>query len=510
MTSIAFCVALFALPALQDAPPAASDAAPETPPVIRGLRAREVGTFDGFTLFTPLASGSTFLIDMQGEVVHVWDTALPPTAMAYLLDSGHLLRAIRINENPRFFGGGLGGRIVELDWDGAIVWDYTRSDETHVLHHDLEVLPSGNILAIQWEYVSHDDAIALGRDPKATNSKGWWPDALIELERVGTHDAKVVWEWHAKDHLVQDFARRAPGFASPAEHPELIDINADHRNEAPLTTKEREEKEKLDKEMGALGYAGGDADASKRGAPDEHEADWMHTNGIDYNAELDMIVVSSPHLCEIFVLDHSTTSDEARGHVGGKRGHGGDLLYRWGNPRNYGAGDAQSQRLFYQHDPQWIANGLPGAGNVLVYNNGTKRPDGKFSEIDELALPFQAEHAFSRNDGWAFGPSEPAWKYVAPERESFFSPFISGCQRLPNGNTLICCGASGRFFEVTAEGRTVWDFLNPHGGEIPTSFGKAAPEQPKVDARAVFQATRIAPDHPALKGRTLTPRPTAK
>src|SRR5262245_37988000 len=89
--------------------PAEKEAPPEP---VRGLRTNTPAALAGYTLFTPLTSGSTFLIDMQGEVVHRWDTGLPPTAMAYLLDNGHLLRTVRINENPRFFGGGLGGRIL--------------------------------------------------------------------------------------------------------------------------------------------------------------------------------------------------------------------------------------------------------------------------------------------------------------------------------------------------------------------------------------------------------------
>ena len=67
-------------------------------------------------------------------------------------------------------------------------------------------------------------------------------------------------------------------------------------------------------------------------------------------------------------------------------------------------------------------------------------------------------------------------------------------------------GAHGRFFEVTRSGRLVWEYLNPFGGEIPVSFGKASERTPKVDSKAVFQATRIAPEHPALRGRTLEPR----
>ena len=262
-----------------------------------------------------------------------------------------------------------------------------------------------------------------------------------------------------------------------------------------------------EREMRALGYTGGDEDDDAADGTDKPEPDWMHTNGIDYHPELDLIVASSPHLCEIFVIDHSTSSAEARGSSGGRFGRGGDLLYRWGNPKNYGRGADDDRALHYQHDPQWIPAGLEGAGRLLLFNNGQEREsDASWSSIDELILPLDPKLGFQRLSDAAFGPDAPAWSYEAEEQTSFYSAFISGCQRLPNGNTLVCSGAQGRFFEVTRSGRLVWEYLNPFGGEIPVSFGKASERTPKVDSKAVFQATRIAPEHPALRGRTLEPR----
>jgi hypothetical protein len=487
-------------------------AAAATPPVERGLKLATPAALDGYTLFSPIMSGTTFLIDMQGQIVHRWDTGLAPGNMAYLLDNGNLLRGVRDNDNPRFFGGGLAGRIQELEWDGKVVWDYKLSDDQRVLHHDLELMPNGNILAIAWEYVSHDDAQALGRDPKAINEKGWWPDSVLELQPVKPNDAKIVWEWHAKDHLIQDFDRTKPGFGSVPEHPELIDINADHRGEPALTREQIEELAKRKREMKALGYTGGDDEKSddkpKADAQQPIESDWLHCNGLDYNPALDLIVVSSPHLSEVFVLDHSTTSAEARTHAGGKRGHGGDLLYRWGNPKNYGLGTKEDRKLFYQHDPNWIQGANANEWHITCFNNGQDRPAGKFSSIEEIVPPFDATRGFTRNPGWAFGPDAPAWHYEAPERESLFSFIISGAQRLSNGDTLICVGVAGRFLEVTRDGKTVWEYLNPFGGEIPHSFGKAAPPRDgpsPVAPIAVFQAARIAKDHPGLRGRKLTP-----
>ncbi len=466
----------------------------------RGLRINEDGAFEGYTLFGPLTSTAVYLVDRNGEVVHTWQASHPPGGGLYLLDNGNLLRCGRENDNPIFHGGGIGGYVQEIDWDGNVVWEYALANEKQTLHHDVERLPNGNVLMILWEHKSAREAGARGRVREAVDMKdGFWPDAVIEVEPTRPRGGKIVWEWHAWDHLIQDTDPKKPGYGSIPDHPELIDINGDHRDKPPLTAEQRRAQDELDRQMRELGYVGGgDSTTKDDGAEEDRKkrGDWLHTNAVAYHAGFDLIVLSSPHLCEIWVIDHSTTTEEARGHSGGRFGRGGDVLWRWGNPRNYGAGSDSDRRLFFQHDPQWIPGAHENELRLTVFNNGGGRHDGDYSSVEEIILPFDPEVGFVREEGGAYGPVEPAWIYS--DREHFFSAFISGAQRLANGNTLICEGAKGRIFEVTADGRVVWDYLNPFGGKIvdPGPGGNA----PKL---ALFRATRLAPDHPGLAGRKL-------
>jgi hypothetical protein len=453
------------------------------------------------------------------------------------------MRCKRIEDAPVFHGGGIGGGVQELDWDGKVVWDYTLATETQHHHHDIRPMPNGHILLIVWEKFTKDEAIARGRDPEQLGDEGMWPDAVLEIEPVRPEGAKIVWEWRIKDHLVQDRDPKKPAYGKLADHPELVDINSGRRTPKTETPEEKKKREDQEARMRGLGYAGGAEDGEDAKPKDSHagnarapapksdapprpptpkdpprgpDPDWLHTNSIDYDAEHDLVLLSSPRLSEIYLLDHSTSTAEAATHAGGKRGHGGDLLWRYGNPKNYGAGADADRRLFGQHDARWIAAGRPGAGHVLVFNNGDGRTDGEYSSVDEIALPFDAKQGFARASGAAFGPKEPVWSYSA--KGNLYSDFISGADRLPNGNTLIVSGADGRILEVTSEKKIVWEYWNPFGGEVPPHFGPAGqpppgagpppkdgdpPRRPQVRPIALFRATRLAPDHPGLAGKTL-------
>ncbi len=395
--------------------------------------------FNGYTLFSPISSTTTYLIDIDGQVVHTWPSTHTTGSCVYLLEDGSILRPY-YEENP-IFAGTFGGILQRIAWDGTVVWEYDYSTPTHMQHHDVEVLPNGNILMIAYQNKTYAEAIAAGRDPALMNGNHLLPESIIEVEPVGTHNGNIVWEWHLWDHLVQDFDSLKPNYGVVADHPELMDLNF-VLNAHP---------------------------------------DWIHANSVDYNEEFDQILISANNISEIFIIDHSTTTEEAAGHTGGNSGKGGDILYRWGNPQAYDAGDLSDKRFFYQHDARWIKEGEPGTGNILVFNNGLGRPGGSYSSVEEIVPPVDGSGNYSLVPGSAYGPSDPVWIYSDPD--NFMSGFMAGAQRQPNGNTLICEAGSGTLFEVTMTGDTVWTYLNPY---------------PDTVYNIVFKVDRYAPDYPGL------------
>ena len=499
-----------------------------------GLVQREEGSFKGYTLMAPFDTTATFLLDLDGKVVHTWQSRFHP-GVAYLLENGHLLRAGTLGPgaNRTFRGGGAHGRLQELAWDGTIVWDFEYSSDEHISHHDVAVMPNGHVLMIAWEKKTARQAIAAGRDPEVQGDGDFWPDHVIEVKPTGKTTGRIVWEWHVWDHLIQDTDASKPNFGVVGDHPERININPIGFART-LTEAERKRLESL----GYLGRRPRADRANRRGRRDrrnrpgptnpnpgdqgnrngrrgnddrpnrrDRKADFCHTNGIAYNAELDQIALSVHAFSEIWIIDHSTTTEEARGSTGGKRGKGGDLLYRWGNPRAYWQGSADDRQLFHQHDVNWIPRGRPGAGHLIVFNNGPGRSDGEYSSIVELVPPVNSQGHYIKADGAAFGPAAPVWTYTAETKTDFYSHFVSGAQRLPNGNTLICSGANGTLFEVTPAGKTVWKYVNPIS---PPEPGQGGPRGPGGGGRrnAIFKVRRYAPDFAGLAGRELTPGPT--
>jgi hypothetical protein len=418
-----------------------------------GLIQNDAKASPGYTLLAPTNSTTTYLIDLQGRVVQSWKSDCQPGLSAYLLENGNLLRTGQIR-NPPFFGGGTGGRIQEFTWDGKLIWDFTYHSDTQLPNHDICKLPNGNVLMIVWEKKTPKDAIAAGRRPETLGKDHLLADCLLEVQPTGPKSGKIVWEWHSWDHLIQDFDPQRANHGDVAAHPELLDLNFGSATIAAMIAKP-EELEKLR----SIGYVGG---AGRR--PQAAQPDWLHVNSVAYNADLDQIMLSVYEFSEIWVIDHSTSTAEAAAHTGGRHAKGGDLLYRWGNPRAYRAGTVKDQKLFGQHNAHWIDRGLPGECHALIFNNGMQRIGGAYSTVDEIKLPGDGRGQYERKTGQPFGPDKPVWSYVAPRRIEFYAPFISGAQRLRSGNTLVCSGTNGTVFEVTPKSEIVWKYVNPDRG----------------------------------------------
>jgi Arylsulfotransferase (ASST) len=362
-------------------------------------------------LFSPIASTSVYLMGLDGQQLHEWHTDYAPGYSAYLLPTGSLLRADSLPDRPfSALQGSNGGRVEMLDWNSDVVWRFDYATTAGQQHHDVFWMPTrGHVLMVAWERRTNAEALAAGRRAETLPAAGeLWVDKVVEVDPVRS---QVVWEWRTWDHLV-------PPGASPADHPGLVDPN----------------------------YV----------SPGTDLVDWTHANAVFYDAALDQVMLSVRNFSEFWILDHSTTTAEAAGHGGGRLGHGGDIVYRWGNPRAYGL--AAPQQLFGQHNAQRIADGLPGAGHVLVFNNGDARAR-PYSTVVELVPPVRADGSYEYDPVSGYGPSAPVWQYVATPPQSVFAPIISGAQRLASGNTLVTVGTEGRFLEVTPDGQTVWSYV---------------------------------------------------
>ena len=426
-----------------------------------GLFFNDADAYNGYTLIAPSSNKMTYLIDNCGELINSWESDYFPGASAYLLENGNLLRAARIQSD--FQGGGTGGRIEIFNWEGDLIWGYDYSTADYHQHHDIAYMPNGNILVLAWDKRSAAAMIQAGRNPVNASADHIWSEKIAEIQPIGTDSATVIWEWFLYDHLVQDFDSTKNNFGVVEDHPELLDINFG----PPMTA--------------LLGI------------------DWIHFNSINYNPQLDQIILSSRHLNEIMIIDHSTTTEEASSHEGGNSGKGGDLLFRWGNPQSYDRGNSEDVKLFGQHDAQWIPEGLPDEGKIILFNNGPGRPDGTYSTVDVIDPPIDSDGNYIIEAGQPFGPNFLYWSYFANPPASFFSGNISGTQRLPNGNTLICEGRTGRIFEVNNTGDILWQYVNPVGSSGP------APQGTMLTTNSVFRAYRYGEDYPAFEGKDLTP-----
>jgi hypothetical protein len=413
-----------------------------------GIIVNTAGAAPGYTLYAPLELKRTYLMDLAGNEVHSWKTATQPGLLGYLLPNGHLLRAGNLKTKGVWEEGrGAGGVVEELDWDGKVVWQYEVADETQLQHHDIEPLPNGNVLILAWERKTKDEALAAGRNPKLLSSKELWPEKVVEYSPATD---SVVWEWHVWDHVVQERDPSKANYGDVSANPRKIDLNY------------------------VLPGSTGDAD-------------WNHANAVAYNADLDQILISSRSFSELWIIDHGTTSEEARGPAG-------DLLFRYGNSAAYGKGAPVDQQLFVQHDPTWIPADSPGAGDILVFSNGL--PERREYSTVEQITPTVVDGAYTLDANGAFAATSET-VYPDKTKGAVFSAIISGAQRLTNGNTLVTHGPQGLLVEVNPSGKTVWEYENTHYTVRPDT-PKESGAGISIDPWWMFRAKRYEPGHPGL------------
>ncbi|MCK5700173.1 MAG: aryl-sulfate sulfotransferase, partial [Cyclobacteriaceae bacterium] len=253
-----------------------------------GVLLNKKGAHNGYTLFT--VHQETYLINNKGEVVHQWTSKYSAGKSAYLLGNGNLLRAAQIPSKGKFIMPSAGGRVELFDWDGNLIWEYNYSTPTSTQHHDIYPMPNGNVLILAITIMDKAEATQMGRKLITPPFMQLYNEQIVELKPKNKNEADIVWEWNIKDHIIQDFDNMKDNFGVISENPQLLDINY-------------------------LGISNG-------------EANWLHVNSIQYNAQLDQIILSTRHLSEIYIIDHSTTTVESASNTGGIYGKGGDLLYR--------------------------------------------------------------------------------------------------------------------------------------------------------------------------------------
>lgn len=412
-----------------------------------GLLYHHEAATPGYTLFSPEVNRKVLLVNNCGELVNSWQFGEAPGATCYLLENGNLLRAGKDTLQIR-------------DWDNNLVWSFAITAEWGLnQHHDIEPLPNGNILCIVLDTYTAAEMLAMGQDTTVVPG-GTELEKIIEIHPLGADSAEIVWEWKFADHLIQDVDNTKPNYGSVADHPELLDVN----------------------------YNGG------------FSSDFIHLNGIDYNADLDQIMVSARSLSEIIIIDHSTTTAEAATHAGGNSGKGGDFLWRWGNPQVYRQGGISDQKLFLQHDCKWIENGYQDAGKISVFNNRGYSTIGDSSFI-HIINPVIQNNQYQLADG-AFLPGDYEWTWKGSILGLLvFEDKKSGTHALPNGNFMICETAKGRVSEIDRNGNLLWCYVNPTGLG-PAVFNQFDIVPPPTNR--MFRAEKYPADYPGFIGQDMS------
>jgi hypothetical protein len=377
-------------------------------------------TWSGYTVFITPESEGVILIDMNGRVVKQW-TGLSGAAggPARILPGGYVIAGTGGGEPHQE-----SAALVQVDWNGTEVWRFDRSEQIQT--------PDGRTV---WSARQHHDwqrpgfaagYYAPGAQPAVSNSptlilthtnvsRPQVSDRRLEDDRLVevSWDGKVLWEWRASDHVDE------LGFSS----------------EARAVIRQ------------AIGF---------NRARDSY--DWLHVNAASYVGPNRWYEQGDIRFSPDNVLISSRESNFMA-----IVGRTGKIVWRMGP--DYRESDALRQlgQIIGQHNPHIVPVGLPGAGNLLVFDNGgaagygfpgPAAPDGRDSVRRGSSRVVEINPVtFAK-----------VWEYSIAGAESyrFFSHYVSGAQRLANGNTMITEGADGRIFEVTTDGEIVWEYVSPY------------------------------------------------
>jgi hypothetical protein len=443
-------------------------------------------TTNGYTFFG--VRGTTYLVDMEGRVVHTWPIGTNP----HLLDDGSVLDASK--DDPSGFGG-----FAQVSWDGVQIWSYTETRANYLPHHDFiriynPKLGANTTLYIANKTVTSNQCIAAGCNPASGAYTNAQMDAIVEVDMAGN----IVWEWWFYDHLIQDFDAAKSNYVrtgkSIADYPGRLNANLPGR---PV------------------------------------QRDWLHCNSIDYNQGLDHIVINSVG-GEFYIVDHGNTfiAGNTNGSIALAAGPAGDFLYRFGDPARYNQGSAPSiltnwtesttgnKQIGGTHHVSWIPTGQPGAGHLLMFNNSQnlfEHTQGSYVfEVDPFRDASGTHAAAYVNPpdagyySWQPGnntdraarliSNQIVWFYSSRATHGMFSHIGSSAQRLANTNTLVCADTEGHIIEVTPSGEAVWEYINPVTSDGILKFKRD--NWPMYNS--IFRAFRYKADDPPLVGRTLT------
>ena len=369
-----------------------------------------------YTLYSVKGTNTAQLIDTNSNIYKTWTfpTNSKTGFSSYLIPGDTLVRVVNYPANI-ITGSSATGEVQKVDWNNNIVWDYVYSDTTTVLHHDICPMPNGNVLMLALDITSAADMVQAGSSSSTVRNM----DKIIEVHPTGPNTGTIVWEWKDWDHLCQNYDASKNNYVSSiVMNPQLLNIN--HSN----------------------------------------SGDFTHMNGIDYNAALDQIAISSFTFSEVFVIDHSTTTAQAAGHTGGNSGHGGDIIYRWGNPASYGASGTHT--FYVVHDAHWVPADNPYYPNYLCGFNNDGGTGGR-SAVDIFLPPYNG-YNYNLTLGSAYGPSNYSWLYTADTTTTN----EGNSQQFPNGNSLVCLTFADSIIEVNQSGTILWRF-NP-GGKVSKAY----------------------------------------